>query len=104
MARAARPTWLCVPEMGRTSAVDDMASASASSAGSIGQPNTISAPPISSAVSSISAAPMPNTIVRIATAAEAELQPDREQQEDDAEFGERLDAVRIGNGTHESQG
>ena len=40
---------------------------------------------------------MPNTMLpHRHQAAKAELQPDREQQQDDAELGERLDAFRVG--------
>ena len=68
IARAARPTGLCVPDIGNTSAVEDIASANASQSALIGgRLATISAPPINAAVSSISAAPIPNTIFRIAT-------------------------------------
>ena len=62
IARADLPTALWVPEIGSTSAVEDMASASEShSAGCGAQPNNHKAPPISAAVNNISAAPMPKT-------------------------------------------
>ena len=66
MAKAARPTGLLVPAIGSTSAVDDIASAIPSATALPGAvPATHSPPPISSADASSSAAPIPNTILRI---------------------------------------
>ena len=67
MANAARPTGELMPAMGRTSAVDDIASATPSAAALPGaSPAAHSPPPISSVPSTISAAPIPKIARRIA--------------------------------------
>ena len=101
IASAARPTGLWCPTIGSTSAVEDMRQREAERdrAGSAlahqQQPDAdqIAAEPISSA------APTPNTSWRIDhSRRKRQLEPDREQQQDDAELGERLDRLGVGDG------
>jgi hypothetical protein len=97
MASAARPTWLCVPDMGNTNAVEDIDSASAShKAGSTCHPNRTSVPPINIAgTQQFRGADTEHHRAHPDQAPKAQLQPDRKQQEDDAQLGKPLDPFRI---------
>ena len=100
IAKAERPTGLAVPTSGSTTAVDDKASAMPSAKAAI-QPcaGRWMPTPISSAeTEQLGRADAEHQPPHPPQPPERQLQPDREEQQDDAELGERLDRVGVGDG------
>ena len=95
----------CVPTIGSTSAVDDMASARPSAIAPARLcPSRYSADADQQRADRAARPRRPRTpAARIAhKPPEAKLEPDREQQQDDAELGERLDRLGVGDGERSS--
>ena len=101
IASAERPTGLVVPTSGSTSAVEESASARPSATEplqALAEHVTARGRASRAQTEQLGRADPEHQPPHRPQAAEGELEPDREEQEDDAELGERLDRLGVGDG------